>query len=193
VRSLLALVAFFAFAAPCAGSAAGFSVVNGIQIITGNDPVSAAGPRRAKVKTAVHHTAVASTGPATPLATGASPLAYTVIRNALALLGTPYVWGGSSPGGFDCSGFTQYVFAQAGVRIPRTADIQFAVGRPIAGYPEPGDLVFFQTYEIGASHVGIYLGNGWFVQEIRPNVHLSSFNSSYFRMRYIGARRLLPS
>jgi len=193
VRSLLALVAFFAFAAPCAASAAGFSVVNGIQIITGNDPVSAAGPRRAKVKTAVHHAAVASTGPATPLATGASPLAYTVIRNALALLGTPYVWGGSSPGGFDCSGFTQYVFAQAGVRIPRTADIQFAVGRPIAGYPEPGDLVFFQTYEIGASHVGIYLGNGWFVQEIRPNVHLSSFNSSYFRMRYIGARRLLPS
>jgi cell wall-associated NlpC family hydrolase len=53
--------------------------------------------------------------------------------------------------------------------------------------------VFFQTYEVGASHVGIYLGNGWFVQAIAPNVHLSNFNSPYFRSRYIGARRFLPS
>jgi cell wall-associated NlpC family hydrolase len=190
VRSLLALAAFFVFALPCAAPAAGISVVNGVQIITGNDPVAASIPRRSAVRAATRHT---STAQAAPVAAGASPLAYSVIKNALALLGTPYVWGGSSPGGFDCSGFTQYVFARSGIRIPRTADIQFAVGRPIAGYPEPGDLVFFQTYEVGASHVGIYLGNGWFVQEIRPNVHLSNFNSAYFRMRYLGARRLLPS
>jgi len=190
VRSLPALAAFFVFALPSATPAAGISVVNGVQIITGNDPVAATIPHRSAVRATTRHTSGAQ---AAPLAAGASPLADAVIKNALALLGTPYVWGGTSPSGFDCSGFTQYVFAQSGVRIPRTADIQFAAGRPIAGYPEPGDLVFFQTYEIGASHVGIYLGNGWFVQEIRPNVHLSNFNASYFRMRYIGARRLLPS
>jgi cell wall-associated NlpC family hydrolase len=190
VRSLLAIAAVFAFTAPCAARASGLSVVNGVQIITGNDPATAPGPRRVRAHATVHRAKAAQ---ATSVPAGTSPLAYTVIRNAMAFLGTPYVWGGTSPRGFDCSGFTQYVFAESGVRIPRTADIQWATGRPIAGYPEPGDLVFFQTYEVGASHVGIYLGNGWFVHEIAPNVHLSSFNAPYFRMRYIGARRLLPT
>jgi cell wall-associated NlpC family hydrolase len=113
-------------------------------------------------------------------------------RYAMAFVGTPYVWGGSTPSGFDCSGFAQYVYAAAGIGIPRTADLQFAVGRPVAE-PAPGDLLFFQTYDYGASHVAIYLGAGWFVQAIAPDVHLSNFDSPYFRSRYLGARRLLPA
>jgi cell wall-associated NlpC family hydrolase len=123
---------------------------------------------------------------------GASPRVAGLLRYALGFVGTPYVWGGSSPRGFDCSGYVQYVFGAAGVRIPRTADWQWAVGAPVSGFPKPGDLVFFQTYEVGASHMGIYLGNGWFVQSIGSNVHLSNLNSTYFRSRYIGARRFIP-
>ena len=116
-----------------------------------------------------------------------------LVRETLALLGTPYLWGGTSPRGFDCSGFTYYAFARLGIRIPRSADAQFAAGNPVNGDPLPGDLVFFQTYDYGASHVGIYLGNGEFVNAIGPNVHIASFASTYFRSRYIGARRFLPT
>ncbi len=119
--------------------------------------------------------------------------ATTLIATALSYVGTPYVWGGAAPGGFDCSGFTYYAFARLGIRIPRTADVQFAAGRPVAGDPLPGDLVFFQTYDYGASHVGIYLGNGRFVNSIGDNVHVATFGSTYFRERYIGARRFLTT
>jgi cell wall-associated NlpC family hydrolase len=115
-----------------------------------------------------------------------------LLRNALALIGTPYVWGGTSPAGFDCSGYTYYAFALLGIRIPRTANDQFSAGRRVTGDPLPGDLVFFQTYDYGASHVGLYLGRGQFINAIGRNVHVESFASPYFRGRYIGARRFLP-
>jgi len=115
-----------------------------------------------------------------------------LLRTALSFVGTPYVWGGSSPGGFDCSGFTTYVYGRLGIAIPRTADVQFAAGRPVSGDPLPGDLVFFQTYDWGASHVGIYLGGGRFVNSIGSDVHVTTFASEYFRSRYLGARRFLP-
>jgi cell wall-associated NlpC family hydrolase len=115
-----------------------------------------------------------------------------LIENAQALTGRPYVFGGTTPSGFDCSGYTQYVFATVGIHIPRTADAQFAAGRKIAGDPLPGDLVFFQTYDYGASHVALYLGGGHFINAIGSNVHEADFNSPYFRGRYLGARRFLP-
>ncbi len=120
------------------------------------------------------------------------PGAERLLRTALAFMGTPYVWGGSSPSGFDCSGFTAYVYGRIGIAIPRTADVQFAAGRPVRGDPLPGDLVFFQTYDWGASHVGIYLGGGRFVNSIGSSVHVTTFASEYFRSRYLGARRFLP-
>jgi cell wall-associated NlpC family hydrolase len=91
-----------------------------------------------------------------PTATGGSAL----VSNALTFLGTSYVWGGSEPGGFDCSGFTSWVYAHAGlVEIPRTAAGQQAWAVPTSS-PRPGDLVFFGT---PAYHVGIYVGDGQMV------------------------------
>lgn len=79
-------------------------------------------------------------------------------------LGTPYVYGGTSPAGFDCSGFVQYVYAQAGKSLPRTAAAQAAVGTVIpASQAQPGDLVYFP-----AGHIGIYAGNGMIMHAPYP-------------------------
>ena len=91
-------------------------------------------------------------------------IAKRIINSSLNYIGVPYVFGGTTPSGFDCSGFTRYVFATAGISLPRTADVQFEIGTPVS-YDNlmPGDLVFFSTYTYGASHVGIYMGDGNFI------------------------------
>ena len=86
-----------------------------------------------------------------------------VVNIARTLLGIPYVYGGSSPSGFDCSGFTQYVFGKAGISIPRTASAQQDAATPVSD-PKPGDLVFFGS---PAWHVGIYTGNGMMIDSPR--------------------------
>ena len=111
---------------------------------------------------------------------------------ALRYSGTPYVFGGTTPSGFDCSGYVRYVFAQLGISLPRTADAQYERGRSV-GYSNlrPGDLVFFETYEPGPSHVGIFLGNGQFAHaSSSQGVRVDSRGSSYYANRYIGARRV---
>jgi cell wall-associated NlpC family hydrolase len=118
---------------------------------------------------------------------------YAIARDALRFLGTPFVWGGTTPAGFDCSGFVQHVFAMMNVALPRTADYQFADGRHVSGPLRPGDLVFFHTYAPGASHVGIYLGDGRFVHASRPFVHVSRLRDPYYASRYVGATRPLSS
>ena len=103
------------------------------------------------------------------------------------------VFGGTTPSGFDCSGFTRYVFATAGISLPRTADVQFEIGTPVS-YDNlmPGDLVFFSTYTYGASHVGIYMGDGNFINASSSRgVVVDSLSSSYWASCYIGARRVL--
>ena len=122
-----------------------------------------------------------------------STIAGELTRNALRFLGTPYVFGGTSPGGFDCSGYVQHVFAMLGISVPRTADAQYYEGRPAIGGPQPGDLVFFQTYLPGPSHVGIYLGNGQFVHASSHGVMVSNLSESYWASRYLGAKRMLAS
>ncbi len=122
-----------------------------------------------------------------------SRIATELTRSALRFLGVPYVFGGTSSDGFDCSGYTQHVFAMLGVSIPRTADAQYYAGRPALGGPRPGDLVFFQTYLPGPSHVGIYLGNGEFVHASSHGVMVSHLSDSYWASRYLGAKRLLAS
>ncbi|HZZ65360.1 MAG TPA: C40 family peptidase [Candidatus Baltobacteraceae bacterium] len=119
-------------------------------------------------------------------------IAKNLTRDALRFLGTPYLFGGTSSSGFDCSGFVQHVFAMMGVAIPRTADAQFYAGRRVKGGMKAGDLVFFQTYEAGPSHVGIYLGKGKFVHASSSHgVMVSSLSDSYWADRYLGAKRMI--
>lgn len=116
-----------------------------------------------------------------------------ILAMAARFQGVPYLWGGTTPDGFDCSGYTQYVFAQNGISLPRTADAQFEVGLPVTrSQLQPGDLVFFTTYEPGASHNGIYLGDGRFISASSSRgVAVDRLDSSYWGQRYIGARRVV--
>ena len=116
-----------------------------------------------------------------------------IVQMAQQYMGTPYAWGGSSPGGFDCSGFIYYIYSQFGISLPRMSDGQFEVGRAISGDNLlPGDLVFFTTYEPGASHVGIYLGGGRFIHasSAAGEVTITPLGKSYYQERYLGARRV---
>ena len=124
---------------------------------------------------------------------GSNVIARRIISNAMQYMGVPYVFGGTTPYGFDCSGYVQYVFAQAGISLPRTADVQYEVGIPISTAELiPGDLVFFQTYTYGASHVGIYVGDGNFIHASSSyGVTISSLGSAYYSSHYIGSRRIL--
>ena len=112
-------------------------------------------------------------------------LAVNLTRDAMRFLGVPYVFGGTSASGFDCSGYVQHVFAMLGHHIPRTADAQYDVGKRVSGSKmAPGDLVFFQTYTAGPSHVGIYLGNDRFVHASSSRgVMVSSLHQSYWKAR----------
>ena len=92
-----------------------------------------------------------------------------VIGIAKQYIGTPYVYGGSTPAGFDCSGFTQYVFAQIGVSLPRTAEQQRQMATPVSD-PQPGDLVFFGA---PAYHMGIYVGDGMMIDSPRTGSTVS--------------------
>lgn len=125
----------------------------------------------------------------------ASGQAAQVLAVARDMLGQPVVWGGASPAqGFDCSGLVQYVYRQAGISLPRTADLQFLVGRAVSPSAlQPGDLVYFTTYEPGASHVGIYIGGSKFIHTSFSQgvVAVGDMNDSYFVQRYYGAKRVL--
>jgi cell wall-associated NlpC family hydrolase len=169
-------------------AAAGTPSVASVEVIIGG-PTPTPAPVAAGAKR--HHPKhAAAAQPALPGAQSArgAAISAAIVSYALRFIGMPYVWGGASPGGFDCSGYTWYAYRMLGYAIPRTADMQYVAGRPVSS-PLPGDLVFFQTYDYGASHVGIYLGSGRFVNSIAGNVHISSFGDGYFASRYIGARR----
>ena len=114
----------------------------------------------------------------------------SIIRTADSLRGTPYLAGGTTPRGFDCSGFTQYVYGKSGVSLPRSTDQQYNNGRKIRpNQRRPGDLVFFQTTARRISHVGIYAGNGMFIHSpsTGKNVSYTSMNNPYWKPRYRGS------
>lgn len=128
---------------------------------------------------------------------GKAPVVVTVGDQAVNLaydyLGVPYVWGGTSPKGFDCSGFTQYVYKQLGITLNRTAAQQLKNGTSVTNL-QTGDLVFFtNTYatSAAASHVGIYIGNNQFIHAANGGVKITSLDHEYYAPRYIGARRVV--
>ena len=117
-----------------------------------------------------------------------------VIATAKKYIGVPYLWGGSTPSGFDCSGFVQYVFKAHGLSLNRTCETQYKHGSYVSkNNLKPGDLVFFQnTYKAGISHVGIYIGDGKFIHaSSSKGVVISNLSSSYYVAHYYGARRIL--
>ena len=114
-----------------------------------------------------------------------------VVGIAMQYLGTPYVWGGASPGGFDCSGFAMYVYAQVGISLPHNAAMQYnSVGVPVSRDDlQAGDLVFFD----GLGHMGIYIGGGQFIHAPHTGdvVKISSLYDSWYASTYYGAKRVL--
>lgn len=127
-----------------------------------------------------------------PTIAGQTDTQNVIISTAQKYMGVPYVWGGTTTDGFDCSGFTQYVMQQNGISLPRTAAEQFAIGTPIDKADlQTGDLVFFTTYKPGASHVGIYMGDGNFINasSVAKEVTITALDKAYYVEHYIGARR----
>ena len=123
--------------------------------------------------------------------TGNISLIRRLIGLAVSLQGVPYVFGGTSPGGFDCSGFVQYVFNHSGLGLPRMADEQYYATKRVS-HPREGDLVFFSTYTSGVSHVGISLGGNRFIHASSSRgVTVSSLDESYWANCYVGAGSVL--
>jgi peptidoglycan DL-endopeptidase CwlO len=139
----------------------------------------------------VFATTLQTTSVATESASGltAPPARYGgAVGIAMQYLGTPYVYGGASPSGFDCSGFVMYVFAQIGVSLPHNAAAQYGYGTPVdRSQLQPGDLVFFN----GLGHMGIYVGGGSFIHAPHTgDVVKISPMSGWYASTYVGARRL---
>lgn len=116
-----------------------------------------------------------------------------ITEEAKRYIGVPYRFGGITPEGFDCSGFIQYVFNRQGIDLPRSADEQFERGNKInINSLRPGDLVFFNTYDEGVSHSGIYIGSGDFISATTSQgIAIATMKNGYWHDRYIGASRVL--
>ena len=113
-----------------------------------------------------------------------------ILATAKQYIGVPYRWGGTTPSGFDCSGFVNFVMTRYNIGLPRTAAQMYSVGHAVAS-PRPGDLVFFSTYAPGASHVGIFLVNNEFISATSSKgVKIESMSNPYWGPRYVGARSL---
>lgn len=117
-----------------------------------------------------------------------------IVSTAQNFLGGAYVSGGTSPSGFDCSGFTQYVYKQNGITIARTSSAQANNGTPVSRENlQPGDLVYFNNGAGGSiGHVGIYVGNGQFIHAANANrgIVYDTIESGYYSTYYAGARRM---
>ncbi len=116
----------------------------------------------------------------------------SVVATANQYIGSRYIYGGTAPSGFDCSGFTSYVYKKYGVSLSRTAAGQYSNGVAVSkGELQPGDLVMFG--KSGINHVGIYIGGGKMIHAANPSrgVTTDTINSGYYGTNYVGARRIL--
>ena len=124
-------------------------------------------------------------------ANGISSARSTLLNHGKKFIGTPYVWGGASPKGFDCSGLVHYLYQKQGVSIPRNSREQFS-RLPVASNPQPGDLVFFRRNGT-INHVGLYLGGGKMLHapQTGSKVRIEDMGRPNWKRRYAGARRAL--
>lgn len=165
-------------------------------VIYGGKKVVAAKPAAASSKTSSSTTSSTSKslGSRSETQTGAvasGTMGEEVVSYAKEFLGVPYVWGGESVHGFDCSGLVQFTYAHFGVSLPRDSYSQYQRGSSVSeSNLMPGDLVFFDTDGAGASHVGIYVGSGSFINAAGSDVQIDSLGESYWSSHYIGARRV---
>lgn len=131
---------------------------------------------------------------ATPAPASSSASAGSIVSAASQFIGYRYVYGGSSPAGFDCSGFTSYVYrTYGGVSLPRVASAQAGVGTAVSlDNLQAGDLLFYNTMGNGISHVAIYDGNGGIIHATNPRAGVvrNSINSNYWASRFVTARRV---
>lgn len=129
----------------------------------------------------------------TPFKTEAAFSAKTLIAEAHKVIGTPYRAGGTTPKGFDCSGFVSYTYKKVGVSLPRSSEAMYKKGKPVSPKQlAPGDLLFFKTSKHkGISHVAIYIGNGRMIHATSSKgVKVDSIYQSYWKQRFVGAKRL---
>lgn len=127
-----------------------------------------------------------SAGASRPL----TPAQSRIVATALKYVGAPYARGGTSPAGFDCSGFVMFVYGRHGVALPHSAEAQYRVGAAVGrDRLQPGDIVFFDRL----GHSGIYIGDARFVHATKPGdvVKVSRIDESWYRRRWVGARRIL--
>jgi len=121
----------------------------------------------------------------------------SIIKNAKHYLGGKYVWGGTQPKGFDCSGYVKYLYAQQGIQLPRTAYAQSKVGKYVSKNSlKKGDLLFFLTdrkRHIPITHVGMYIGNDKFIHAAsrKKGIIISSFSKSKYHKYFVKAKRII--
>ena len=139
---------------------------------------------------------IALPGTHTQIEVEAASIGESLVSYGKKFMGVPYVFGGTTPRGFDCSGFTQYVYKSEGITLPRTAEQQYKIGKAVSkSQLVPGDLVFFaNTYKPGISHVGIYAGGNMVLNATSSKgIALVSLSNSYWGPKYAGAKRVIET